>query len=192
MKVQKPRVICIVGLCGVGKSEAARIVESYAIFHTVHFGGVVIAEVQHRGLELNPKNEAMVREELREKYGMAVVAERKLSEISGALERGSNALIDGLYSYSEFLVLRRRLRHEMTVIAIHAKKPVRAERLARRAIRPLTLEQMEARDKLEVETLEKAQPIALADFHVLNESGMADLRRSLLSVLAEIFEGDFL
>jgi hypothetical protein len=37
--------------------------------------------------------------------------------------------------------------------------------------------------------MEKAHPIALADFHVLNESGMADLRRSLLSVLSEIFEG---
>jgi len=192
MKAQKPRVICIVGLCGVGKSEAARIVETYATFQTVHFGGVVIAEVQERGLELNPKNEAIVREELREKYGMAVVAERKLPEIRQALESGSNALIDGLYSYSEFLLLRQALSHQMTVIAIHAKKSVRAKRLAQRPIRPLTPAQMEARDKLEVETLEKAQPIALADFHVLNESDMADLRRSLKRVLSEVFEGGFL
>src|SRR5262245_15365463 len=103
----KPAVVCLVGLCGVGKSEAARIARELVDFNEVYDVGVVIAEIQNRGLQINPTNEAAVREDLRRRFGMGVMAERLMPEVKCALDRGQNILIDGLYSYSEYLILKQ-------------------------------------------------------------------------------------
>jgi hypothetical protein len=45
---------------------------------------------------------------------------------------------------------------------------------------------MTARDAAEVETLEKAQPIALADYHVVNDGSQAELSVALGTIYARI------
>ena len=169
------KIICVVGLSGVGKSSAVRLITQHAPFEVVHFGGVVIDEVRRRALDVMPENEAMVREDLRKEFGMAVMAERSLPAIRRALAQGRNVLIDGLYSYSEQLLLNDQFGASVKVIAIHASKVVRAQRLAQRKVRPLTPDEMVARDQREIERLEKAPPIALADVHIVNDDDLETL-----------------
>lgn len=179
-------IIGLVGLSGTGKSEASRILTALGQLPVVYFGDVVISEVKARGLELAPENERVVREDLRAKEGMAVMAKRKLPDIRAAIANEGKVLIDGIYSYSELKLLREEFGERLRIVAIHAARDVRAARLAARPFRPLTRDEMDARDAAEVGALEKAQPIALADHHVVNDGTTADLTAALTRIYAAI------
>lgn len=174
-----PRIIALVGLSGVGKSKAVELVSTMMTFEAVYFGGVVLAEVRARGLDPTPDSEAAVREDLRREFGMAAMAHKSLPAILEALGTGRHVLIDGLYSYAEYKLLGDRFGDALAVIAVHARKTVRIARLAARPVRPLTAAEMALRDAREVDRLEKAPPIALADYHVVNDGSEADLRAAL-------------
>jgi len=176
-------VLAIVGLSGVGKSQAVSMLSEWAAFEVVYFGGVVLEEVRGRGLEVTPSNEALVRESLRRDFGMAVMAVKTLPRILGA---PGHVLIDGLYSQSEYVLLKEELGARLKVIAIHSDKSVRAERLGRRPVRPLSLAEMEERDEKEIARLEKAPPIVLADFHVLNNGDLDALAAGLRGCLRRL------
>ena len=184
-----PSVVALVGLSGVGKSKAVELIGKMRDFETVYFGGVVMAELKARGLDHTPTAEADVRESLRAEFGMAVMAVKSLPAIEAALTAGCDVLIDGLYSYAELKVLREKLGDRLRLIAIHARKRVRAERLAARPARPLTADEMAERDRREVDNVEKAQPIALADYHVVNDGSEKMLADALANCLKGIFGG---
>ncbi len=182
-------VVALVGLSGVGKSKAVELIGKMRDFETVYFGGVVLAELKARGLEHTPAAEADVRESLRAEFGMAAMALKSLPAIEASLEAGRDVLIDGLYSYAELKVLREKLGDRLRLIAIHARKSVRARRLAVRPVRPLTADEMADRDRREIDNVEKAQPIALADYHVVNDGSEEMLADALTGCLGEIFGG---
>lgn len=182
MTATSQRVIAVVGLAGTGKSEVVRLITEALPFTVVYFGGVVLEEVERRGLEVNQTNERAVREELRASHGMAAMATLSLPKINAALERGENVLIDGLYSFAEYEVLTAAGLPLLT-IAVHADRTVRAERLAKRPTRPLSRAEMDARDDAEIRNLDKAPPIVLADHHVLNNGDMAALKDRVLTLI---------
>ncbi len=66
-------IVAIVGMPGSGKSEAAKPFLK-AGFELVYFGQAVIDELNSRGLGVNEENEKAVREDLRQKHGMAAMA----------------------------------------------------------------------------------------------------------------------
>jgi dephospho-CoA kinase len=143
-------------------------------------------EVKRRRLDVTPLNESIVREELRRTFGMAVMVQKTLPAILGAVAASRHVLIDGLYSQSEYVLLKSHLSGQLKTIAVHANRSVRAERLARRPVRPLTFAEMDVRDEKEVALLEKAPPIALADFHILNNADMASFAEGLRSCMRQI------
>jgi dephospho-CoA kinase len=174
-----PEVLAVVGLAGSGKSEATRIVASEHGYEVVYFGGVVVEEVRRRGLEVDPANEKEVREDLRASEGMDAIARRSLPAIQAILERGGRVGVDGLYSAGELDVLRGSLAAPVVTLAVHAPRWLRKRRLAGRPVRPLTPEQVDSRDQLEVANRDQAPPIALADLHVVNDSTVDALRERL-------------
>src|SRR3954454_8793018 len=104
--VVRPIVMAIVGMPGAGKSMAVKYVKSKYRIHTVYFGGVVLQELSTRELTTTEENESKVRFELREQFGMGVMAIKCFTEIESALLREQDVIIDGLYSYSEYSFLR--------------------------------------------------------------------------------------
>ena len=140
-------------------------------------------EVKKRGLPVSEENEKKVREELRKKHGMAAYAILSLPKIKSALTKG-NVLIDGLYSWSEYVLLKKEFGDKLIIVAVHASPKTRAERLATRTIRPLSSEEVRARDYAEIEQLEKGGPIAMADVVFINEGKL----RGLHHQLAVLFE----
>lgn len=167
------KVIALVGMAGAGKSVVSDFFEVKG-FASVYFGAVTREEVARRDLELNEKNEKMVREELRAKHGMAAYAILNLPKIEKALERGG-VIIDGLYSWSEYKVLKEKLGDDLVVLAVFTPRHLRYERLSKRKIRPLTLEECGSRDYAEIENIEKGGPIAMADFTVINDGSVEHL-----------------
>ncbi|MEY3996801.1 MAG: hypothetical protein RL344_1144 [Pseudomonadota bacterium] len=167
-------IIALVGLCGTGKSEACAYLAAQG-YTLIYFGGTVVEEVQRRGLSVNPENERLVREELRKTYGMAAMAHINLPKINTLLSEGKAIAIDGLYSMCELDMLRSELNERLQLLAIHAPKNLRYQRLKNRSIRPMTAQQVNERDTLEVLHLDKAGPIALADAHIVNDGDKNDL-----------------
>ncbi len=181
-KVLKPAhtlpIIALVGLCGTGKSEACVYLAAQG-YTLIYFGGTVVEEVQRRSLSVNPENERLVREELRKTYGMAAIAHINLPKIKQLLSEGKAVAIDGLYSMGELDILRGELNKRLQLLAIHAPKNLRYQRLQNRAIRPMTAQQVNDRDILEVLHLDKAGPIALADAHIVNDGSKSYLYAQL-------------
>ncbi len=174
-----PAILAVVGLAGAGKSEAARLlVDSYG-YRAVYFGGIVVGEVQRRGLPLQPASERAVREELRAAEGMDAIAARSIQPIREHLDGGENVVIDGLYSTAELARLRGEPGWDVVTLAVHAPRWLRKKRLRDRPVRPLTATEVDERDWFELTNLDKAPPIVLADLHVVNDGGVDELAENI-------------
>ncbi|MFH1002546.1 MAG: AAA family ATPase [Chloroflexota bacterium] len=178
------KVVALVGMAGAGKSEVARLFRESG-FVPVRFGDVTDAELRRRGLEMNEASERLVREQLRREHGMAAYAKLNLPRIDAARQR-SPVVVDGLYSWQEYLLLKDRYRADLTVVAVWSSPATRYARLGRRAARPLTPEEAAARDRAEIENLNKGGPIALADFTITNQSSREDLAAAVKGVIGQL------
>lgn len=176
------RLIAVVGMCGSGKSEVCKIIEEKG-YAKVYFGGITMEEVKRRGLEINEKNEKAVREGFRKEHGMAAYAILNLPKIKKAIKK-SNVLIDGLYSWSEYKFLKEKFPG-MVVMHIYTPLKLRYKRLAERPLRPIEKEEIIKRDYAEIENIEKGGPIAMADFTIINNGSINQLKERVESVLKE-------
>ena len=166
------RIYALVGMCGAGKSVVCDYFKEKG-WEYVYFGGVTMDELKRRGLEKNEANERAVREELRRVHGPAAFAKLLLPTIREKLETG-DVVLDGLYSWSEYKVLKEAFADTLEVIAIVADRKIRYERIKKRVIRPLDEEGAKSRDYAEIEKLEKGGPIAMADYFVFNNGSVEE------------------
>jgi dephospho-CoA kinase len=171
-------------MAGAGKSEVARVFEEHG-FKKVRFGDITDEELKNRGLESNEENERYIRQQLREKHGMVAYAKLNLPRIDSSL-KSSNVVVDGLYSWEEYTLLKERYGERLSVLAVWASPATRHARLDHRAKRPLTLEEAASRDKSEIENSNKGGPIAMADFTIVNEASLEELKRETKRVLAAL------
>lgn len=180
-----PRVLALVGMAGAGKSQCAAHLQNLGYFQ-FRFGGIVVDEVARRGLVLTPENERTIREEFRAQDGMDAIAKRALPILQEGLKTHNTIIIDGLYSFKEYKTLMGEFRGSMKVIAVTCERDLRYQRLATRTERPLTREEAERRDYLEIENIEKGGPIAIADYTLLNNETPEKLIAALDRVLDQL------
>jgi dephospho-CoA kinase len=178
------KVVSIVGMTGSGKSEVASVFRAKG-FTPVRFGDITDEEVKKLGLPLTEQNERPVRERLRKEYGMAAYAILSLPRIDAALKK-SHVVVDGLYSWEEYIYLQDRYGDNFIVVAVWASPQTRYKRLGSRKIRPLTPEQATGRDHSEIDNLNKGGPICMADYTVLNGSGMVALKRQVERIIKRL------
>ena len=180
------KIIAIVGMCGSGKSVASDYLESIG-YKKVYFGGVTMEKLRESNLEVNPENEKYMREKLRNDYGMAAYAIILLPRIE-EYAKDNDVVLDGLYSWDEYVVLKEKLGDKLTMIAIIADRKLRYDRLAIREVRPLTHEEALNRDIAEIENLAKGGPIVIADYYVLNNFTKEDYIERLKEIINRIEE----
>lgn len=177
-------IVVFVGMCGSGKSVLTKHLADRG-WPVVHFGHITMLALKEKGLPVNEANERREREELRRLHGPAVYAKLSLPAIREALKAG-HVVIDGLYSWSEYRLLRAEFGPTMRVVAVCTPRRMRYARLAARTVRPLSPADAEARDVAEIENLEKGGPIAFADYMIVNDSTAEDARRRLDEIVADI------
>jgi len=171
-------------MAGSGKSEVARLFEKSG-YRRIRFGDITDIEVAKRGLPLNEANERQVREQLRKELGMAAYAKLNLPRIDKAL-LSSNVIVDGLYSWEEFVLLKDYYGERLKLLAVYSSPETRAARLAVRRIRPLTAQEAGDRDKNEIEVINKGGPIAMADYTIINESSLKDLKEQTQLIIERL------
>lgn len=180
------KIIAIVGMCGSGKSVASDYLEGIG-FKKVYFGGVTMEKLKEEGMEVNPENEKYMREKLRSELGMAAYAKILLPRIE-EYSKTNDVVLDGLYSWDEYVVLKEKLGNKLTMIAIVANRDLRYERLSKREIRPLTNEEARNRDIAEIENLAKGGPIVIADYYILNNFDKETYINNLKEILKKMEE----
>lgn len=160
-------IIAVVGLIGAGKTAVTSRFVAHG-FSRVGFNDIIYRELDQRGLGRSEAEERAVREDLRKEFGMGVVALRALPAIESLLSQGKNIVIESLYSWSEYKILKERFGENLRVVAVYAPPQLRYERLSRRAVRSYPPELARSRDYAQIEHLEQAGPIAMADWTIQN------------------------
>lgn len=173
------KIVAIVGMCGSGKSIASKYFEDLG-YKNVYFGGVTMEKLKEAGLEVTPENEKMMREKLRRELGMGAYAKVLLPRIL-ELSKDYNVVLDGLYSWSELKILEEEF--DMRTIAIICDKNLRYDRLSKRDVRPFNNEEAKKRDITEIENIEKAGPIAYADYFIYNNGSMEEYYKRLDEII---------
>ncbi len=168
-------VVAIVGMAGAGKSEVSHVFEDKG-FSRIRFGDVTDEELKKQGLPVNEENERHMRESLRQRYGMEAYAMLNLAKIDLAIKT-SSVVVDGLYSWEEFMFLSNYYHQSFRVVAVCSSPATRYARLSKRPVRSLTLEEAYSRDEAEIINLNKGGPIAMADFTLINEGSLKDLEK---------------
>jgi dephospho-CoA kinase len=187
------KIVCVTGMCGAGKS----VVSDYFVknsFQFIRFGQLTLDEVKKRNLEVNEANERKIREELREKHGMAAFAILNLPKFDELMKIG-NVIADGLYSWEEYKVLKEHYGESMKVIAVWAPPELRYERISNRVMaaddkdlrnRSFTKEEAKSRDYAELEKLNKGGTIAMADFTIVNDRDINFLNQQIEEIYDQI------
>ncbi len=174
------KLIAIVGMPGAGKTVAADFFRTKNI-PVLRFGDQTDISLKELGLPRNEKNERFVRESLRKDLGMAAMAIKIEPRILEAAKTNSVIVLDGLYSWEEYIYLKKKFP-EIKLLCIYAPPKIRYERLGRREIRPLTLTEAASRDIAEIENLNKGGPIAITDYLLVNDSDEAAFQSQLESI----------
>lgn len=178
------QVIAIVGMAGSGKSVASNYFEKKG-YERIHFGSVIMNKLQEENMEVNPQNEKIMRERLRQEHGMGVIAKLLLPTIKEKLKE-KNVVLDSLYSWEEFLTLQQEYPHNLRLIGILADKQKRYERMQKRKIRPFTPKEAKERDISEIENLTKGGVIAFADYYIYNSGNLDDYYQRLDEIIKTI------
>jgi dephospho-CoA kinase len=181
--MNQKRLFAVVGMSGSGKSIACDVLKNMS-WHYIRFGQLTIDRLQEAGQGVTPENERKMREAIRKQHGMGAYALLCLPKIKEMLKKG-NVVIDGLYSWSEYKILKERFGDKLTVICIFASPETRYRRLKDRVpeksdkeqrMRRLSEIQARERDYSEIENIEKGGPIAMADYTIINESDVEMLK----------------
>jgi dephospho-CoA kinase len=175
------KIIAVVGMCGSGKSEAVKFFEQNG-WNKVYFGDVVMEEMKRIGMTINEQNERSTREQLRNDFGMGVMAMKSLDKIQGFYHKG-NVVIESMYSWAEYKIVKEEFGDAFSLLSLYTTKALRYQRLGNRPFRPLTKLEAMSRDIAELENLDKGGPIAFADHTIINDSDIESMYSQLKKLL---------
>lgn len=184
------KLVAFVGMSGSGKSVAVDYLTAEG-WPKVYFGGMIYKEMERRGIERTPdgESEKKFREMIRETEGKDWVVRQVIDEVHRLIEAGQKKIVlDGVYSWTEYKILKKEFPGQITFVAIVVPKKLRYKRVAERTERPFNLQEIRERDKSEIENLEKGGPIVAADYYILNDGSVADMHAGLSEILEKIKE----
>lgn len=185
--LREKSIIAVVGMAGSGKSLACEFFKTKGN-PVLRFGDETDRGLRAENLPLTEANERQYRENLRKELGMAAYAIKIEPHLREAFRSGSKCIIlDGLYSWEEYIYLKAKFP-ELKLLGIYARPEIRRQRLLKRPVRPLNETQAKERDFNELKNLNKAEPIALADYLVINEGSIAAFHQELAKALKFFYE----
>ncbi|MDD5527807.1 MAG: AAA family ATPase [Patescibacteria group bacterium] len=177
-------ILAVVGMCGSGKSEVVKYLVKKLNWPVVYLGEITFDWMKKKKLAINNQTEMFAREKIRAEHGMGAYAKLSLPKIAALLKKNQGVIVESLYSWSEYKILKEKYDDRFKIVAAHASPAIRFKRLkSRKNNRPMkNYAEFKARDYSEIENIEKGGPIAMADYLILNEGNLRDLHKKLDSI----------
>lgn len=188
IKDKDVKILAIVGMSGSGKSVVVDHLTNLGL-PKIYFGGMIYKEMEKRGIErtADGESEKHFREMIRETEGKDWVVRQVIESTKNLIAAGQKRIVlDGLYTWTEYKILKKEFPGQMTVLAVVVDKSIRHKRVAKRPERPFNAEEIQERDRSEIENLEKGGPIAMADYYLLNNGSVEELEKDVDEVLKKI------
>ena len=136
--------------------------------------------MKEENIPYTPENDNKMRVKIRNEYGMGAYAILSLPKIKEQIKK-SNVVIDGLYSWDEYKILKDEFPH-IKLVAIIVDKEIRYERLKNRINRNYSIDESIKRDLNEIEKTAKGGPIAYADYFILNNYSLEEYKKKLENI----------
>lgn len=166
---QDVKIISFVGLAGVGKTTAAEYMTVKGI-PKVSFGDIIRQAMARADIEQSEVNERSFITHLLARGHAQFIEKYTLPHFQRLIDAGQKRIItDGSSSLEEYRALMSAFPGSVTTVAIVSPKNLRYNRLEKRTNHPLTRSEAISRDIAEAEHEDKAAPIALADYYIINE-----------------------
>jgi len=183
--LKKRSIIAIVGMSGSGKTEAAIYFKKQGL-PVISFSNIINDHIDEHKLKHTEKVHDKLRKDFRKKYGMEAMAKLSADKIKQALEENMIAVIEGMYSWEEYLFLKETFKEiKVYILAIYADKRNRYKRVANRKYRQSL--SSEERDINELYSTNKGATIAFADFVVKNNFSKEEFYNKLDQVYREVY-----
>lgn len=178
-------IIAITGMSGSGKTEAAHFFKEKGL-PVISFSSIINDYIDKHKLAHSEEVHSRLRKEFREKHGQEAMAVLSEEKIKNALKKENIVAIEGLYSWEEYIHLKKVFPDVMIyLIAIFADKTLRYKRIAKRTYRSNLFG--EVRDMNELTVSNKGGPIAFADFLVKNNFTLEEFHDKLEEVYRTIY-----
>ncbi|MGB9959805.1 MAG: AAA family ATPase [Candidatus Bathyarchaeales archaeon] len=176
-------VVGLAGMPGAGKSVVVNVAKEKG-YGVVVMGDEVREEARKRGLEPTPENIGRLMLELRHVDGEAVIAKKCIPKICSRAE--SKIIIDGIRSLVEVEEFRKNFRN-FALVAVHSSPETRFKRLyqRQRSDDPKDWEIFHERDMRELR-VGLGNAIAMADYMIINEESLDEVKRKVGQVLERI------
>lgn len=185
-KQNNKSIIAIVGLPGVGKTDASNYFKELGL-PVISFGKIVTEIVEKKYGRQTEKYHKIVREGIREKHGPEALAKLSEKKIKESLKKHNIIVIDGMRSWEEYLYLKKNLSTvNLYILAIFADKAVRYRRVSnRKSDRPELYG--EERDINELVRINMGPTISFADFLIKNNFSKTEFYDKLDEAYREVY-----
>ncbi len=188
--MENKKIIAVVGMAGSGKTETIRYLQKKLNWPKIYLGEATFDRIKKEGLEVNYKNEKIIREKIRKELGMGAYAILALPKIKRILKESDVILLESLYSWDEYKIIKKKYKDNFKVIAVHASPKIRFKRLTKRIKeRPIKSEkEFIERDYSEIEGADKGGPIARADFMIINEGTLKEYHSKIDNTMKKLLK----
>lgn len=180
----KKKVIGIVGMPGSGKGIVDTVAKGLGL-SVVVMGDVVREETAKRGLEPTPKNIRKIMLKIRREEDSAVVARRCIPKIQ---ESSTDVVVvEGVRSLDEVKEFKKNFN--FTLVSVLASPKTRFWRLykRKRTDDPVSWRVFLERNLTELE-VGVGSAIAMADYAIINEGGLAQFKKKVRDLLKRLLE----
>jgi len=177
------KILVTTGMPGSGKEEFLKCCQAREA-KVVRMGDIVRNKAKEFGLDPSDSSVGTLANEERKRYGMDIWAKRTIPYVGGDF-----VVIDGTRGLDEIKAFKHAFGESLVTVAIHSSAKTRFERLKSRSRQdsPTTRVEFDQRDKRELEW-GLGEAIALADYMIINESTLGDLKRDVDRLLDAILK----
>lgn len=182
-------LIGVVGLQGSGKTEVAKALAGLDV-PCVRMGDVVLEELRRLGDEINEANVARVANELRQREGLGAIAKRCIPIIQARGEEKRAVVVEGIRGIAEVEEFLRTFGDGFRLVAVWASERTRFERVVSRA----RADDVGSFEKFRRKDLRElrwglGEALALADFMVVNEGTLEEIRSRAIEIFKSLTGG---
>jgi len=183
-----PMIIGLTGKNASGKGEVAAFLKDKSFYYH-SLSDAIREELESQGIPVTRDNLIRAGNELRERFGPDVLAQRILKKI----DPNRNYVVDSIRNPAEIQALRKA--GNFALLNIEAPAPVRFERIRsrKRENDPRTMEEFDEKERAESKNLSAhKQSIedcqALADFTIENDGSLEDLHNSVSVIVTQVLK----